>query len=99
MKKWIASCSLTIGLCLLPAFASAADINPASCQEVMQNNCIKYHGIKKVCAAQKKAGADWHTIVASMGKKGQLSQEVQDQALACLTSTDKKIADQLCPAK
>ncbi|NLZ17076.1 MAG: hypothetical protein GX087_05010 [Desulfobulbaceae bacterium] len=81
------------------AMASSTEVNPQTCQQVIENSCTKCHGIKRICTTLDKADADWSAIVADMGRRGKLSQEVQDQALSCLTSADVTVKGTICPQK
>ncbi len=81
------------------AMVNGTEVNAQACQQVMDNSCTKCHGVKRICKTLDKADADWPAIVADMGKRGKLSQEAQDQALNCLTSTDVAVKGTLCPKK
>ncbi len=99
MKKLLGMLGATVCTLGFAAMVTGAEVTPQSCQQVMDTSCTKCHGMKRTCATLEKAAADWPAIVADMGKRGKLSQEVQDQALSCLTSTDANVKSILCPKK
>ncbi len=80
---------LALSIISLPS-AQAAD--PQTCRQTVQTNCTKCHGANKICAKLDAAGADWKKIVATMGQRGKLPQDVQDAAVTCLTSPEAKKA-------
>ncbi|MGI6638635.1 MAG: hypothetical protein ACOX4Z_06185 [Desulfobulbus sp.] len=100
MNKWLGV--LCTMLCTVGFAAMAFGVvrpNPQTCQQLIQNSCTKCHGVKRICTTLDKPDANWPAIVADMGKRGKLSQEVQVQALSCLTSTDIAVKAELCPQK
>ena len=99
MNKWLGMLCATVCTFGFAAIVSSAEVNPQACQQVIENSCTKCHGIKRICTTLDKADADWPAIVADMGKRGKLSQEVQDQALSCLTSADVAVKGTVCPQK
>jgi hypothetical protein len=68
----------------IASFGISQDMDQ-SCQQTLQNNCARCHGLKKICSKLDKAETNWKAIVTDMGKKGKLSQDVQDAAVTCLT--------------
>lgn len=94
MKKLLLPClvlSLTLGIASL---GTSQEVNEQACRQALETSCVKCHPMKKTCKELNKADANWKAIIADMGKRGKLSQEVQDTVLACLTTTPdpKKIA-------
>ena len=64
----------------------------------LQTNCTTCHDTARICAKLDTPGADWTTTVRIMGERGNLSAEVQETVLTCLTtSADSK--KQLCPTQ
>lgn len=94
MKKLFLSC-IVLGFSLgIASLGTSQEVNDQACKQTLEANCVKCHPMKKTCKELDKADANWKTIIAEMGKRGKLSQEVQDTVLACLTTTPdpKKIA-------
>lgn len=94
MRKTVLTVILSVAALSLASFAVSQETDLQSCQKTLQNNCASCHGLNKVCAKLDEGGADWKKIVANMGKKGSISQDVQDSVVACLTksSDPKKVA-------
>ena len=68
----------------------AAEVNDESCTAAITANCTRCHGAVKICNKLKDTAMDaekWRTIVARMGKKAKLTQDVQDAVHACLTTS------------
>ncbi len=99
MNKLLGMLCATVCTFGFAAMVSGTEVNQQACQQVMENSCTKCHGVKRICTTLKKADANWPAIVADMGKRGKLSQDVQDQALNCLTSTDAAAKGAFCPNK
>lgn len=99
MNKWLGLLCTTLCTVGFAAMAFGVEPNLQACQQLIQNSCTKCHGIKRICTTLDKTDANWPAIVANMAKRGKLSQEVQGQALSCLTSTDRAINAELCPQK
>ncbi|WP_310599816.1 hypothetical protein [Desulfobulbus sp.] len=68
------------------AFGADRD-NPQACPQTLQTNCARCHGLQQVCAKLDQPDANWKAIVATMGQRGNLGQEVQEAVVACLTKT------------
>lgn len=62
------------------------EVNEQACQQALQNNCSKCHALKRACTELDKPDANWKEVVSTMGKRGKLSQEVQDTVFTCLTT-------------
>jgi len=94
MKKYLVLGSMALFALSIASLGTSQEATEQACQQTLQNNCAKCHGLKKICATLDKKDADWKTIVATMGQKGKLSQETQDTVLACLTTSSdpKKVA-------
>lgn len=94
MKKTMLTVALTAVTLSLASFAVSQETNLQDCQKTLQNNCASCHGLSKVCEKVDQGGANWPKIVANMGKKGSIGQEVQDSVVACLTksSDPRKVA-------
>ena len=76
MKKFLVPgvlICLTLGLASLGA---SQETNEQACQQALQNNCTKCHGLKKTCKELDEPNANWKEIITNMGKRGKLSQEV-----------------------
>ena len=99
MNKLLGMLCATVCTLGFAAIVSSAEVNPQACQQVMENSCTKCHGIKRTCTTLEKTDDNWPAIVADMAKRGKLSQEVQDQALACVTSADGTVKGAFCPQK
>jgi len=76
----------TLGIATL---GRGQELNPQSCQQNLQTTCTRCHGLKKICTKLDQAGADWKTIIATMGKRGNLSQDTQDTVVVCLTASSE----------
>lgn len=96
MKKLLIPALLALLPLCAASWSASQEVTVEACQQAVQNNCTKCHSTEKICTKLDEADANWPKIVKNMGKKGNLSQEVQDNVLNCLTkSTDpKKVA---CP--
>ncbi len=67
------------------------EVDNATCQQTIQSSCTSCHSTKRICHVLDKNNANWPNIIKEMGELGNLSQEVQDIALNCLTkATDPK---------
>lgn len=99
MNTMLRTLCVTVGTLAFATMVGGAEANPQACQQVMKNSCTKCHDIKRICNTLGKADADWPAIVADMGKRGKLGQEIQDQAISCLTSTDEAVRGTLCLKK
>lgn len=86
MKKYLALGSMALFVLSIASLGSSQEATEQACQQTLQNNCAKCHGLKKICAKLEQKDADWKKIVAKMGEKGKLSQETQDAVFACLTT-------------
>lgn len=86
MKKILLISTLTISALMLAA-ASHSQIDEAVCQQTIDNNCLQCHNAKPICHELGESDADWPAIIKMMGEEGNLSQEIQDMALACLTTS------------
>jgi hypothetical protein len=74
---------------LMAAHMSIGQVDEAACQKTISNNCMQCHNAKRICHELGESDANWPEIIKQMGEEGNLSQEVQDAALECLT----KLAD------
>lgn len=89
MKNLIVS-AVCIAMVMAVASLKAAEVDEKACKELITTNCTKCHGTKKICNELKEEDADakkWREIITEMGKKGHLSQEIQDSVHACLTTS------------
>lgn len=80
-----------ITLCTLgiASLGTSQEVNPQACQQTLQTTCTKCHGLKKICNKLDQADANWKTIVTTMGHRGNLSQDVQDAVVTCLTTSSE----------
>ena len=69
------------------SLAVGQDVDLTACQDSISTNCTKCHSTKKICRELGEADANWPEIIKDMGKRGKLSQEIQDAVLKCLTQT------------
>ena len=89
MKKCCILGLMTLFTLGIPSPGTSQEVNAQSCQQTLQTNCTKCHGQKKICNKLNQADANWKTIVATMGHRGKLSQEVQDAVVTCLTTSSE----------
>jgi len=97
MKKYLVLGSMALFALSIASLGTSQEAAEQVCQQTLQNNCAKCHSLKKICAKLDQKDADWKAIVAKMGQKGKLSQEVQDAVVVCLTTTSepkKLVCDQ-----
>jgi hypothetical protein len=87
MKKVLLPALLALLPLCIASWSLGQEVDQAACQQTIQDNCTKCHGTSKICKELGEADADWGKIVKNMGKKGKLSQEVQDSVLNCLTKS------------
>ena len=94
MRKTVLTVAVTVAAMSLASFAVSQETNLQTCRQTLQNNCASCHDLNKVCAKVDQGGANWQKIVADMGKKGNISQDVQNSVVACLTTSSdpKKVA-------
>ncbi len=80
---------LALFLCLafigFASFSIGQDIDNTACQQTIQVNCTTCHQARRICHELDNKEANWPNIVKEMGEMGNLSQEVQDTVLNCLT--------------
>ncbi len=98
MRKLLLPALLALLPLCVASWSAGQEVNDAACQQTIQDSCTKCHSTEKICRDLGKADVSWPKIVKNMGKKGNLSQEVQDTVLNCLTkSTDP--TQLVCPGK
>jgi len=95
MKKCCILGLMTLFTLGIASLGTSQGANPQACQQTLQTNCTKCHGLKKICNKLDQADANWKTIVATMGQRGKLSQDVQDAVVTCLT-TSKEPKELVC---
>ena len=89
MKKSMLIVGLSFVTLGLASFAVSQETSLPACQQTLKNNCASCHGLDRVCAKLDQSGVDWKKIVANMGKKGNISQGIQDSVVACLTQSSE----------
>ncbi len=88
--KTLTVTTLCIVIAITVASLRAAEVSDESCKAALAANCTRCHGAVKICNKLKDTSMDagkWQTIVARMGKKAGLAQDVQDAVHACLTAS------------
>ena len=75
------------------------DVDEAACQKTIQISCTSCHGTDLICDKLDDKDANWPDIIKVMGEEGDLSQEIQDKVLNCLTmaSDPKKMVCEKMP--
>ena len=82
----------------LASLSIGKETSDDACAGAIQTNCTTCHDTARICAKLDTPGADWQTTVRIMGERGNLSAEVQETVLTCLTtSADSK--KHLCPTQ
>lgn len=74
------------------------ETNNTACQQAIQTNCTICHATQRICAKLDIPGANWPATVAVMGKRGNLSKQVQDAVIVCLT-TSANPKGLVCPTR
>lgn len=74
-------------LCFAAASISQA-VDETACQETIQITCTSCHKTGRICRELDNKDADWPAIIKEMGELGDLSQDIQNTALNCLTKAD-----------
>jgi cytochrome c5 len=86
MKKLFVAGVLALLIVGHVSLGASQEVSDQACQQTIKTNCTKCHGTGKICTELDKADANWKKIVAEMGKRGTLSQEIQDAVFTCLTA-------------
>ena len=98
MHKVLFPAVLTLITLALVSMSIGKETSDDACPGAIQTNCTTCHDTARICAKLDTPGADWTTTVRVMGERGNLSAEVQETVVACLTtSADSK--KQLCPTQ
>ncbi len=87
MKKMLIFGAVSLFTLTVVSLGTGQEATEQGCRQTLQANCTTCHGLKKICNKLDQQDADWKKIVANMGQKGNLSQEVQDTVVTCLTTT------------
>ena len=98
MPKMLIPAVLTLITLAVASLGVGKETDDNGCRQAVQTNCTTCHDTGRICAKLDTPGADWTTTVRIMGERGNLSAEVQETVLTCLTtSADSK--KQLCPTQ
>ena len=98
MHKVLFPAVLALIALTLASLGIGKETSDDACPRVIQTNCTTCHDTGRICAKLDTPDADWQTTVRVMGERGNLSAEVQETVLNCLTTTaDSK--KQLCPTQ
>ena len=90
MKSMLA---VLVGLAVFccASWSIGQDVDEEACQKTIQISCTSCHGTDLICDKLADKDANWPNIIKVMGEEGDLSQEIQDKVLNCLTmATDPK---------
>ncbi len=69
----------------ITSWVAAQDVDEVACQQTIETSCTKCHSSERICNKLSEENENWSEIVKRMGGRGNLSQEVQDTVLNCLT--------------
>lgn len=89
MRKMLLSAVLvSIPLCIA-SWSVGQDIDDAACKTTIETSCTQCHITERICHALDESYTNWPEIVKDMGGRGNLSQDVQDTVLNCLTKASE----------
>ena len=91
MKKILFPALLLLLSLGIASLGTGEETKTPSCQQTLQDNCTRCHGLKKICNKLAQDKVDWRMVVTTMGERGKLGRDAQDAVFTCLTtSTDLK---------